>query len=193
MDGHCDSLDTYVDLPATGDSDVLAQGMDFACAIVNEGDIECWGDNTYGKLGGSASGVSWPAGFTAISIDAGESHACALSAELQIMCWGRNNYGQIGIGTTSASESPTILNTDTYGSWNPNHAWYGSLEDAYLDLAVGANHACALMKPIQYYEDKQVVCWGNGADSQTGQYAVTDSTAGYDDDFETSSPSSIWI
>ena len=76
--------------------------------------------------------------------------------------------------------------------WNPNHAWYGSLEDAYLDLAVGANHACALMKPIQYYEDKQVVCWGNGADSQTGQYAVNDSTAGYDDDFETGSPSSIW-
>ena len=109
MDGHCDSLDTHVDLPATGDSDVLAQGMDFACAIVNEGDIECWGDNTYGKLGGSASGVSWPAGFTAISIDAGESHACALSAELQIMCWGRNNYGQIGIGTTSASEPPTCL------------------------------------------------------------------------------------
>ena len=192
MDGHCDSLDTHVDLPATGDSDVLAQGMDFACAIVNEGDIECWGDNTYGKLGGSASGVSWPAGFTAISIDAGESHACALSAELQIMCWGRNNYGQIGIGTTSASEPPTILNTDTYAPWDSNHAWYSSLEEAYLDLAVGANHACALMKPIQYYEDKQVVCWGNGADSQTGQYAVTDSTAGYEDDFETGSPSSIW-
>ena len=191
MDGHCDSLDTLVDLPAIGDSDVLAQGMDFACAIVNEGDIECWGDNTYGKLGGSASGVSWPAGFTAISIDAGESHACALSAELQIMCWGRNNYGQIGIGTTSASEPPTILNTDTYVQ-STYPAWFGSLEVAYHDLAVGANHACALLKPIQHYEDEQVVCWGNGADSQTGQYAVTDSTAGYEDDFESGSPSSIW-
>ena len=191
MDGHCDSLDTHVDLPAFGDSDVLAQGMDFACAIVNEGDIECWGDNNYGKLGGSASGVSWPAGFTAISIDAGESHACALSAELQIMCWGRNNYGQIGIGTTSASEPPTILNTDTYVQ-STYPAWFSSLEVAYHDLAVGANHACALLKPIQFYEDEQVVCWGNGADSQTGQYAVTDSTAGYDDDFETGSPSSIW-
>ena len=155
MDGHCDSLDTHVDLPATGDSDVLAQGMDFACAIVNEGDIECWGDNTYGKLGGSASGVSWPAGFTAISIDAGESHACALSAELQIMCWGRNNYGQIGIGTTSASEPPTILNTDTYVQ-STYPAWFGSLEVAYHDLAVGANHACALLKPIQYYDDEQL-------------------------------------
>ena len=194
MDGHCDSLDTHVDLPATGDSDVLAQGMDFACAIVNEGDIECWGDNTYGKLGGSASGVSWPAGFTAISIDAGESHACALSAELQIMCWGRNNYGQIGIGTTSASEPPTILNTDTFASFgNSNHAWYSSLEEAYLDLAVGANHACALQKTVTNYNGVgEVVCWGNGADSQTGQYAVTDSTAGYEDDFESGSPSSIW-
>ena len=107
------------------------------------------------------------------------------------MCWGRNNYGQIGIGTTSASEPPTILNTDTYlQSTYP--AWFGSLEVAYHDLAVGANHACALLKPIQYYDDEQVVCWGNGADSQTGQYAVTDSTAGYEDDFESGSPSSIW-
>ncbi|MBT5184526.1 MAG: hypothetical protein HOM47_05080, partial [Euryarchaeota archaeon] len=195
VDGHCDSLDTHVDLPATGDSDVLAQGMDFACAIVNEGEIECWGDNTYGKLGGSASGVSWPSGFTAISIDAGESHACALSAELQIMCWGRNNYGQIGINTTSASEPPTIVNTDTLA-----HQWggvlTGSLEVAYHDLAVGANHVCALVNQGHYqhqaYDDEHVVCWGNGADSQTGQYAVTNPTAGYDDDFETGSPSSIW-
>ena len=191
MDGHCDSLDTHVDLPAVGDSDVLAQGMDFACAIVNEGDIECWGDNTYGKLGGSAPGVSWPAGFTAISIDAGESHACALSAELQIMCWGRNNHGQIGIGTTSASEPPTILNNDTYPPWS-NVNWYRSLEVAYRDIAVGANHACALTQPIADHLEEELVCWGNGADSQTGQYAVTDTTAGYSDDFETGSPSSIW-
>ena len=195
VDGHCDSLDTHVDLPATGDSDVLAQGMDFACAIVNEGEIECWGDNTYGKLGGSAPGVSWPDGFTAISIDAGESHACALSAELQIMCWGRNNYGQIGINTTSASEPPTIVNTDTL-PWQWGGVLTGSLEVAYHDLAVGANHVCALVNQGHYqhqaYDDAHVVCWGNGADSQTGQYAVTNPTAGYDDDFETGSPSSIW-
>ncbi|MGY8746037.1 MAG: putative Ig domain-containing protein, partial [Candidatus Poseidoniales archaeon] len=170
-DGRCDSMDTSNDLPSIGDSTVLAQGMDFACAILDGGDITCWGDNTYGKLGGSASGVSWPAGFDAVDIDAGEAHACALSADGEIMCWGRNNMGQIGIGSTSASEDPTILS-----------------EGGFVDFAAGANHNCAVQQNTQQY----VYCWGNGADSQTGQYYVADSSAGYDDDFEAATIASDW-
>ena len=101
-DGHCDSMDTVNNLHAVGDSSVLTQGMDFACAILAGGGIECWGTNAYGQLGGSASGTSWPTGFEAVDIDAGENHACALSSAGEIMCWGRNNVGQIGTGAISA-------------------------------------------------------------------------------------------
>ena len=54
-DGRCDSMDTVNNLPAVGDSSVLTQGADFACAILANGEIECWGTNAYGQLGGSGS------------------------------------------------------------------------------------------------------------------------------------------
>ncbi len=171
-DGRCDSMDTVNNLPAVGDSSVLTQGADFACAILANGGIECWGTNAYGQLGGSASGASWPTGFEAVDIDAGENHACALSSAGEIMCWGRNNAGQIGTGATSAQESPTVLTLPN------NHQ--------AADLAVGANHNCVTTTTSQIY------CWGDGGDSQTGEYYVTDPSAGYDDDFEAATIGSDW-
>ncbi|MBA88500.1 MAG: hypothetical protein CMB16_04460 [Euryarchaeota archaeon] len=171
-DGRCDSMDTINNIASVGDSSVLTQGMDFACAIQDGGDIYCWGDNNYDKLGGSNSGISWPTGFEAVDIDAGENHACALSAAGEILCWGRNNKGQIGIGSTSSSENPTLLTLPN------NHI--------AADLAVGANHNCVTTTTSQIY------CWGDGEDSQTGEYYVQDTTAGYDDDFEASTISSDW-
>ena len=35
-------------------------------------------------------------------------------------------------------------------------------------------------------------CWGDGGDSQTGEYYVTDPSAGYDDDFEAATIASDW-
>ena len=171
-DGRCDNMDTVNNLPAVGDSSVLTQGMDFACAILDDGEIYCWGDNTYGKLGGSSSSASWPTGFEAVDIDAGESHACALSSAGEILCWGRNNKGQIGIGSTSSSENPTLLTLPN------NHI--------AADLAVGANHNCVTTTTSQIY------CWGDGDDSQTGEYYVPDTSAGYNDDFEASTAASFW-
>ncbi|MFL2981628.1 MAG: putative Ig domain-containing protein, partial [Candidatus Poseidoniaceae archaeon] len=171
-DGRCDIMDTVNNLPSVGDSSVLTQGMDFACAILANEGIECWGTNAYGQLGGSASGTSWPTGFEAVDIDAGENHACALSSAGEIMCWGRNNVGQIGTGAISASESPTVLTLPN------NHQ--------AADLAVGANHNCVTTTTSQIY------CWGDGGDSQTGEYYVTDPSAGYDDDFEAATISSDW-
>ena len=171
-DGRCDSMDTVNNLPAVGDSSVLTQGADFACTILANGGIECWGTNAYGQLGGSGSSASWPTGFEAVDIDAGENHACALSSAGEIMCWGRNNMGQIGTGAISASESPTVLTLPN------NHQ--------AADLAVGANHNCLTTTTSQIY------CWGDGGDSQTGEYFVTDPSAGYDDDFEAATIASEW-
>jgi alpha-tubulin suppressor-like RCC1 family protein/predicted flap endonuclease-1-like 5' DNA nuclease len=171
-DGRCDRMDTVNSLPSVGDSSVLTQGMDFACAILDDGEIYCWGDNTYGKLGGSGSSASWPTGFEAVDVDAGESHACALSSAGEILCWGRNNKGQIGIGSTSSSENPTLLTLPN------NHV--------AANLAVGANHNCITTTTSQIY------CWGDGEDSQTGEYYVPDTSAGYNDDFEASTAASFW-
>ena len=165
-------MDTINNLVSVGDSSVLTQGMDFACAILDGGDIYCWGDNTHNKLGGSSSGISWPTGFEAVDIDAGDNHACALSAAGEILCWGRNNKGQIGIGSISSSENPTLLTLPN------NHI--------ATDLAVGANHNCVTTTTSQIY------CWGDGEESQTGEYYVQDATAGYDDDFEASTINSEW-
>ena len=63
----------------------ISAGNSFSCVLNSNGGIECWGTNAYGQLGGSSSSASWPTGFEAVDIDAGENHACALSSAGEIM------------------------------------------------------------------------------------------------------------
>lgn len=71
----------------------IAAGRDFHCALLDGGDVKCWGRNTNGQCGGSnvhtfgddpnEMGDALPfvdlgAGKKAVSLSAGDSHACAL-------------------------------------------------------------------------------------------------------------------
>lgn len=91
-------------------------GTLFACAILSDSSVKCWGRNTYGGLGlGDASnrgddagemGNSLPAinlgtGRKAIKISAGTSHVCVILDDSSVKCWGQNSTGQLGLGDTS--------------------------------------------------------------------------------------------
>lgn len=98
----------------------VAQGVEtasctFTCALLDDGNIKCWGAGDRGSLGqgnpsyaGYAPGqmellppVALGVGRTAVQLDVGCYHACALLDEGSVKCWGWNEWGQLGRGDKS--------------------------------------------------------------------------------------------
>jgi alpha-tubulin suppressor-like RCC1 family protein len=125
------------------------------CALVNSGQVKCWGQNTYGQLGdGTTANRTTPVFVSDIStatiISAGYYHSCAVLSDGGVKCWGQNNYGQLGNGIS-----------------------YAALRNAYTPVAVsgistatsisaGRSVSCAVLT------DGQVKCWGYNYYGQLG-------------------------
>ena len=149
----------------------IAAGSLHTCALLDSGQVKCWGHGGYGQLGlgdgtsrgGTAAsmGDNLPAinlgtGRTATAIDAGGAHTCALLDNGQVKCWGKNDFGQLGLGDTSnrgdnAGEIGDALPAVSLGAGRTAKA---------IDL--GASHTCALL------DNGQVKCWGNNGGGQLG-------------------------
>jgi alpha-tubulin suppressor-like RCC1 family protein len=92
----------------------LALGDAHTCALLEEGQVRCWGGNDNGQLGRGDSAtrkspgapaesvVDLGTGERARSIAAGTRHTCALLEDGSVKCWGLNGAGQLGLGDSAA-------------------------------------------------------------------------------------------
>lgn len=100
-----------VDLGAGNSALTISVGVYFTCAIIDDGDVKCWGNNDYGQLGqgdtldrgddenemgDSLPSVSLGTGRRALSISSGYSHVCAILDNNTLKCWGSNTLFQLG-------------------------------------------------------------------------------------------------
>jgi len=136
----------------------LTAGVTHACALLSDGRIKCWGDNSLGQLGDGTTGKPPEPVFvsevsTATELSAGGAHTCALLAGGEIACWGANQDGQLGSGTVT--NSPLPIEVDAI-----HHA---------TAVAAGWAHTCALLS------DGTVRCWGNNNAGQLGNGTITSS------------------
>ncbi|GAB5361114.1 hypothetical protein AAMO2058_000686700 [Amorphochlora amoebiformis] len=91
-------------------------GGNHVCVLLYNGQVKCWGYNTYGQLGmGDTKNrghavktmgdllpvVDLGSGMTAVKISAGYDHTCALRIDGCLVCWGYGNDGSLGIGNTN--------------------------------------------------------------------------------------------
>ncbi len=92
----------------------ISVGAQFACALLTNGELWCWGANSVGQLGdGTILGprlapVRSQQTVLASSItqvSAGGQHTCAIKTDGTVWCWGANSNGELGDGTTAASAS----------------------------------------------------------------------------------------
>jgi alpha-tubulin suppressor-like RCC1 family protein len=130
----------------------LATGGIFACALIANGTIECWGAGGAGQLGNGSAG--FPPGpvqvqgiTNAVAVSAGFEDACALLATGVVECWGNNQVGQIGNGTfDNQANAPVPVPGIT----------------SAVAVGVGLDVACAVLA------NGTVQCWGNNAGGQLG-------------------------
>ncbi len=136
------------------------------CALLQDGTVRCWGDNTWGQLGDGAPVPGSPGPgrepprrrsvvpvtvtgiTTAVAIEAGIFHTCAILRDGPMQCWGRGEEGQLGNGSTANSSTPTTV---------PGIA--------PAILAPGAEFSCVLLP------DGTVRCWGDNTWGQLGNDA----------------------
>ena len=164
-------------VPMPGERTVIAvsNAKVHSCAVLDNGQVACWGDGANGKLGygntttigdnetpaqNPAHGgmVPLPGGASAVAISVGHSHACALLTSGSITCWGNNTWGQLGYGNTN-----DIGDNETPAQ-NPVHGGLTYLPAGRTAVAVAAGdfHTCALL------DNGQVTCWGDGAFGKLG-------------------------
>ncbi|MCP9491948.1 MAG: hypothetical protein MSC31_19045 [Solirubrobacteraceae bacterium MAG38_C4-C5] len=167
-----------VDLGPGRTARAITAGRAHTCAVLDGGDVRCWGFGFDGRLGygtdrpedqnnigddetpGSIGPVNLGAGRTATAITAGDAHTCAVLDDGNVRCWGFAGNGQLGYGNTENigdDESP-----DTAG---PVNLGPGRTAKA---ITAGNFHTCAVL------DDGSVRCWGFGGNGRLG-YGNTDS------------------
>jgi alpha-tubulin suppressor-like RCC1 family protein len=142
-----------------------------SCAILDDGQVKCWGYNFYGQLGlgdtanrGGAPGdmgdnlpaVSLGTGRTAVALSLSYGFSCALLDDHQIKCWGANMNGNLGTGDTSSHGDAPGTMGDALPAVN-----LGAGRSA-LAVGAGAEHVCALL------DIRQIKCWGDNPDGELG-------------------------
>ncbi|MFH1434655.1 MAG: hypothetical protein ABIJ56_02955 [Pseudomonadota bacterium] len=116
-----DDQDLPVDVTGLGSgvAAISAGGGGFTCALLDTGEVRCWGENSAGQLGDNTS--AWKAtpvqvlgyGSGVAAIQAGFEHACAILDTGAMQCWGRGTYGQLGDGTLNGYRYPVDVTVIT--------------------------------------------------------------------------------
>jgi len=87
----------------------LAGSFAGGVALVEDGTVWTWGDNSSGFVGGSDTAYSTATArglSDVIQITASGGSGYALKSDGTVWAWGANDYGQLGDGTTSARSTP---------------------------------------------------------------------------------------
>jgi E3 ubiquitin-protein ligase HERC3 len=144
----------------------LALGGGHACALLDRGQVKCWGGNTFGQLGlgdtlprGSYPNqmgdnlpvVDLGAGLVVVALAAGRYHTCAIFSDGQVKCWGDNLDNKLGVSSTTIAYS-LGGKPGEMGDKLP-FVNLGAGRTA-LGIAVGVGHTCALL------DTHQIKCWG---------------------------------
>ncbi|MBC7954322.1 MAG: hypothetical protein H7Y33_00450 [Cytophagales bacterium] len=162
-----------VDLGSGRTALYLAAGGDRSCALLDNAQLKCWGDNSSGALGAGLSksavgrsagdmgdalpAVSLGTSLHAVHVSVGHTHTCAVLIDANVKCWGSNDSGELGQGDTKARGSDP-----------------GDMGDALKPVALGVaahaqrveagvNGTCVLLDGMP-----RVKCWGLNDRGQLG-------------------------
>ena len=153
-----------VDLGTGRSAELVALGGDHTCAVLENGELKCWGSNASGELGlgddvdrgldltGMGDNlplVTLGRGRTAKLVVAGELHTCALLDDASVKCWGDDSWGQLGQGDhVTRGAHPNEMGD------NLPAVSMGPSGGTPVLLAATADSTCALL------DNDWLRCWG---------------------------------
>ena len=143
---------TDVSLESSRTALSISSGKDHTCAILDNGELQCWGRNNHGQLGDETNTESnFPVEVSLsefpVQLSSGDWHSCAILDDASLKCWGRNNHGQLGDGTNVDRNSPVSVVLPG---------------EKFLAVSAGSDHTCAITKAWA------LKCWGLNANGQLG-------------------------
>jgi len=180
-----------IDLGGAYTATAIAAEAQTTCAVLNDGNIKCWGHNDEGQLGqecgpdgnikcwdleevestslGSNPGemgndlppIDLGTSSTVTAVSTGR-HTCALLNGGSLKCWGRGRDGQLGNGVNTGDSA---LVGDGLGEMGNNLPLvdFGTGKNV-VQIVTGVYHSCALLN------DATVKCWGWNGYGQLGGY-----------------------
>ena len=101
---------TAIDLGFGRTAKQISSGQSHVCAILDNNQVKCWGDNVYGELGkgnnddigrkplemgDNLTSIDLGTGRTASQITSGINFNCAILDDEGVKCWGRGTDGQV--------------------------------------------------------------------------------------------------
>ncbi len=135
-------------------------GLRHTCALLQSGEVRCWGGNSAGQIGDGTEDNDRPIPVKVTGLQAtpsalalGGFHTCALVSSDNLQCWGANWEGQLGNGTTDKSVIPVRVT---------------GLPTNIVGVTAGTRSTCAFMK------SGAVKCWGMNSDGQAGDGTTED-------------------
>ena len=105
-------LDVPTELNSLSNVISVAVGAGHICAILQDGSVQCLGENTSGQLGNNSTVESFSPvkvkglNGEAISAVASFDFTCVLMKSGEVKCWGDNTVGQLDNGTKISSSVP---------------------------------------------------------------------------------------
>jgi alpha-tubulin suppressor-like RCC1 family protein len=160
----------------TSGAATVSAGFDFACSVVIEGGVKCWGSNGYGDLGdGTFENSPTPVDVTGLTsgvaaVSTGGVDACAVTTLGGVKCWGYNGDGELGNGTTTGDG--TVSGYPAYTT--PVDVTGLTSGVVAVSAGGGGNHTCALTT------EGGVKCWGYNGQGQLGNGTTTNSSTPVD-------------
>jgi alpha-tubulin suppressor-like RCC1 family protein len=125
----------------------LSVGYVHSCAILTNGALYCWGDNSENQAGqlddhmnlSVPTRVEMASDWTAVS--GGQGHTCGIRKPGTMWCWGRNSDGEIGQGIGAPGRFAAPTRVGTFDDWDS------------VDL--GQANVCGVRR------DGTLWCWGD--------------------------------
>ena len=139
------SIPTKLD-PQPGTVTAIARGDLHSIALLSNGSIVTWGDDSYGQLGGTpdVNGYAHPTISNVKAIAVGYGFSLALKTDGTLYAWGRGGDGSLGIGSLLNKSTPTYVR--------------GGIQQ----IAAGYGHCLAVTTA------NQLLSWGRNSDGQLG-------------------------
>jgi alpha-tubulin suppressor-like RCC1 family protein len=160
---------TAIDLGSGRTAVAISAGSNTACAILDNGDLKCWGADYYGMLGDggtntvvnapSSTAIDLGTGRTAVSVSVGVEHTCAILDNGDLKCWGHDKYGQLGDGAPSG---PSPGGGYVYTTAPSSTAIDLGTGRTAVAVSAGEQHTCAIL------DNGDLKCWGGNGAGQLG-------------------------